>query len=329
MKLCLFVNDVAAESPEYTTTRLAVAAGQRGHDVWYVGAGDFQCADDEVAARAWHAPDGVTDREGFLSGAAEGARERVSLEDFDILLLRSDPADELPERHWAATAGLMFGDLAAERGVVVLNAPSGLWRATTKLYLESLPRDVRPETVVTRDVEEVRAFVEAHGGRAVLKPLQGSGGEGVFIVTPGGDVNLSQMVEALARDGYLAVQELLPGAEEGDTRLFLLDGKPLRSGDAYAAFRRIPAEGEARSNMSVGATVAPAEIDATILGVAERVGPHLGREGMFLVGLDIIGDRLLEANVFSAGGLRSVQETTGVDFAPIIIEALERKVAVR
>ena len=151
----------------------------------------------------------------------------------------------------------------------------------------------------------------------------------MFIVNPGGDVNLSQMVEALARDGYLAVQELLPGAEEGDTRLFLLDGKPLRSGDAYAAFRRIPAEGEARSNMSVGATVAPAEIDATILGVAERVGPHLGREGMFLVGLDIIGDRLLEANVFSAGGLRSVQETTGVDFAPIIIEALERKVAVR
>lgn len=326
MRIGVFVNDLATEKPEYTTTRLGMAATARGHEIWYIGAEDFACdPDGSVRARAGRPAAGASDLEAFLAGAAQGERERISVDDLDALLLRNDPADDVPDRRWAQNVGVLFGGLAARRGVVVLNDPAGLSVALTKLYLQHFPPEVRPATLVTRDPGEVRAFVGHHGGRAVLKPLQGSGGQGVFLVQPDDDVNLDQMVEALARDGYLVAQEYAPAAAQGDTRLFLLDGQPLQSDGTYAAFRRIPAAGEARSNMRTGATVEPAEVDATVLRLAEKVGPRLANDGMFLVGLDIAGDHLLEVNVFSPGGLRSVQSTTGTDFAPVIVEAVEGK----
>ena len=325
MKIGMFVNDVASEQPTYTTTRLAHAALGRDHEVWYIGAGDFACdPDDAVRARAWPVPCGATDVESLLDGAADADRRRLTVDDLDVLLLRNDPADDLVDRPWAQTAGILFGDLAARHGVTVVNDPTGLGRARTKLYLEHLPPEVRPASLITRDVDEVRAFVEQRGGAAVLKPVQGSGGSGVFIVKSDDQVNLDQMVEALARDGYLIAQELLPEASEGDTRLFLVDGRPLRSDGVYAAFRRLSADGEARTNMRVGGTVEPADVDDAMLELADRIRPQLVEDGIFFAGLDIAAGRLLEVNVFSPGGLGSVQRMTGVDFAPVVIEALEQ-----
>jgi glutathione synthase len=324
VKLGIVVNDLATEKPVYTTTRLAVAAVARGHHVWYIGAGDFACdPDDDLRARAWRAPTGISDLEEFLAGATEDERERIAVDRLDVLWLRSDPADEPQERAWAQTAPVLFGELAANRGVVVLNSPAGLSRALTKIYFERLPRAVRPTTLVTRDAAEVRAFIEAHGGHGVLKPLRGSGGQGVFIVHPNDEVNISQMVDALCRDGYLVAQEYVPAAVDGDTRLFLVDGEPLQHDGAYAAFRRIPASGEARANTTAGAETAPATIDDRVLALVDAVRPQLQEDGMFFVGLDIVGDLVLEANVFSPGGLGSTQKATDIDFAPIVIEAIE------
>lgn len=325
MRFGFLVNDVGTEVPAYTTTRLSAAAVERGHDVWYIGAGDFAVDDDDaVRARAWPAPRGRADLDLFLAGASDPFRERITVDDLDVLLLRNDPADDLVDRQWAQTVGILFGQLAAERGLRVLNDPAGLSRALTKLYLQNFPRDVRPATLVTRDVADVRDFVGCRGGRCVLKPLRGSKGHGVFLVQPDDDVNLDQMVEALTRDGYLIAQEYVPAAVDGDLRLFLLDGRPLQVEGAYAAFRRVPAEGEARANMRAGARAEPAAIDATVLRLAERVGPRLASDGMFLVGLDIAGDQVLEVNVFSPGGLGSAQRTTGVDFVPAVLDAIER-----
>jgi glutathione synthase len=330
VKLAMFVNDIATEQPVYTTTRLAVGAVARDHEVWYIGAGDFALeADRSLTAKAWHAPRGVSDPESFLDGAPDAPRERIAVDDLDVLLLRNDPADDVPDRHWAQTAGVLFGERAADRGVLVLNDPVGLSRALTKLYLDSFPADISPATLVTRDTDDVRSFVEAHGGRAVLKPLQGSKGHGVFVVNPDDEVNLDQMVDALTRDGYLIAQEYVPEATDGDVRLFLIDGEPLRVDGAHAAFRRVPAEGEARANMDAGATAEPAVIDDRILGIAERVGPRLAKDGVFLAGLDIVGSHVLEINVFSPGGLGSAQGMTGVDFVPAIIEALEARCSAR
>ena len=253
MKLCMFVNDLSTELPTYTTTRLAWTAVGRGHEVWYVDAADFAAdPDDTLRAHAWQAPAGTANGQEFMADAPAGERHRISLEDFDILMIRNDPADDLKDRPWAQTIGLLFGELAARAGVQVVNDPTGMSRAVNKLYLEHLPRPARPESVITRKVEDVREFVERHDGRAVLRPLQGSGGEGVFFVHPEDAVNLDQMVESLARDGYLAAQEVLPDADQGDVRLFVLDGEALQVDWDYAAFRRVPAEGEARSNMRAG-----------------------------------------------------------------------------
>ena len=328
MKLGMFVNDVASEKPAYTTTRLAAAALGRGHEVWYIGAADFSCdPDDAIRARAWRAPAEVTDIDVLLTGAADADRERLNVGDLDVLLLRNDPADDLTDRPWAQSAGLLFGDLASRHGVKVVNDPVGLGRASTKLYLEHLPRDVRPASLITRDLDEVRAFVDQQGGTVVLKPVQGSGGSGVFIVQPEGGVNLDQMVEALARDGYLIAQEYLPEASDGDTRLFLLDGRPLQSDGVYAAFRRRSADGEARTNMRVGGTVEPAVVDDATLELVDRIRPRLVEDGIFFAGLDIAAGRLLEVNVFSPGGLGSVERMTGVDFAPVVIQAVEQLAA--
>lgn len=325
MKLGIFVNDVASEKPQFTTTRLAMAAVRRGHDVWYIGAGDFACdPDDAVRAQACRAPTGQSDNEAFLEKLEP---ERFTVDDLDALWLRSDPADDVPDRFWAQTAGIMFGGLAERRGVFVVNNPAGLSLALSKLYLHHFPPEVRPATLITRSADDVRRFVDDHNGRAVIKPLQGSGGQGVFIVTPDDDVNLDQMVDAVTRDGYLIAQENLPAAaEEGDVRLFVLEGEPLQVDGTYAAFRRVPAEGEARANMSAGATVEAAQIDDTTRRIVDAVGPKLREDGMFLAGLDIVGDCLLEINVFSPGGFGSIESLTGVDFNEIVVEALERKV---
>ena len=328
MKLCLFVNDLATELPTYTTTRIAMTAVERGHEVWYADAGSFACdPDDGLRAHAWRPNASAEDGKAFLAGAETGERTRIDVDGIDVLLIRNDPADDLKDRPWAQTDGLLFGDLAAQRGVVVLNDPIGMARAVTKLYLEHLPRDARPESIVTRSADDVRAFVEAHDGRAVLKPLQGSGGEGVFFIHPEDECNIDQMVESLARDGYLTAQEVLPDAEEGDIRLFLLEGDPLVVDGVHAAFRRVPAEGEARSNMRAGGTPVAVEVDDEVLRLVDLIRPRLRQDGMFLVGLDVMGGRLLEINVFSPGGLGSAQLITGVDFIPAIVDALEARAA--
>jgi glutathione synthase len=138
--------------------------------------------------------------------------------------------------------------------------------------------------------------------------------------------NLNQIVESLTRDGFIIVQEYLPAAAEGDTRLFVMNGQPLRHRGKYAAFRRIRTGDDMRSNVSAGGTIARATIDDTALRIAEIVRPKLVADGMFLVGLDIVGDKLMEINVFSPGGLGSAQRFEKVNFAHAVLEALERKV---
>ena len=188
---------------------------------------------------------------------------------------------------------------------------------------------MRPKTLISRDVELITDFVDDLGGKAVLKPLQGSGGSGVFLINSAESPNLNQIIEAISRDGYVVAQEYLPEATEGDVRLFVMNGRPLEVDGKYAAFRRLPSAKDVRSNMSVGGKAAKAKVTDEMLHMVDVVRPKLVADGMFLVGLDIVGDKLMEINVFSPGGLGSAQSLVEVDFAPIIIEELERKVRIR
>ncbi len=330
MKLGFFVNDISTEQPGYTTTRLAMAANNRGHEVWLMGAGDFAYdPDDNIRARAHTVPKKTyKTSEGFL-GDLQGKKavaERITVDELDVLMLRNDPSQDAAMRSWAQSSGIIFGRVAMRHGVIVLNDPNGLSKAMNKMYFQLFPEEVRPRTLITRDRNEIRAFAKEEGGNIVLKPLQGSGGANVFLVRKDDLSNLNQMVDAVSRDGYVIAQEFIPEAAEGDTRLFLMNGLPLRYKGKYAAFRRVRSGDDIRSNIHAGGKLKEAEVTEGHIKLAEMVRPKLVLDGMFLVGLDIVGDKLMEINVFSPGGLGSAQKFENVNFAHGVVAALERKV---
>ena len=333
MKIGFVCNEIATEEAGYTTTRLAFAALHAGHEVWLMGVGDFANGPDD-AVHAWARQPARTKYRTPATYLADVQGEkaetaRITVDDLDVLMLRNDPAADLGTRPWAQSAGVIFGQRAAARGVIVVNDPHALADATTKMYFENFPAEARPRSVISRNPTDLKKFVEAEGGRACLKPLQGSGGTNVFIVDPKGTSNLNQIIEAVTRDGYGIAQEFLPAAKHGDTRFFLMNGDPLVAGGKYCAFRRINAKGDSRSNLHAGGRVARAKITDEILELAAIVRPKLIQDGMFLVGLDVVGDKLMEINVFSPGGLGSAAKLEKVDFAAAVIEALERKVSAR
>jgi glutathione synthase len=333
MKIGFVVNDVATEEAGYTTTRLAMAAVNRGHEAWLMGVGDLASdADDTIRAWGRAAPgESYRSAKSYLAGVQgdDAQQQRIAVDELDVLLLRNDPAADLTTRPWAQSAGYIFGQRAARHGVIVLNDPSSLATAINKMYLEHFPEEVRPRALISRNADDIRKFVENEGGRAVLKPLQGSGGTNVFVVEPSEVGNLNQIIEAVSRDGYVIAQEYLPAAKQGDVRLFLMNGVPLEVDGRYAAFRRVAAKGDVRSNLHAGGRMQKAAVTDEMLHLADVVRPKLVRDGMFLVGLDIVGDKLMELNVFSPGGIGSSSKMEGSDFAVAIVTALERKVAYR
>jgi glutathione synthase len=324
------VNDIKTEEPGYTTTRLAMAAINRGHETWVMGAGDFAYdTDEKIHARARSAPKSTyKSSEGYLADlqGKKAKIERIAVDDLDVLMLRNDPSTDMGLRAWAQSSGIIFGRAAMRHGVIVLNDPNGLAKAMNKMYFQLFPEQVRPRTLITRDRDEIRKFAKEEGENIVLKPLQGSGGTGVFLVRKDDLSNLNQMIEAVSRDGYVIAQEYLPAAAEGDTRLFLMNGQPFRYKGKYAAFRRVRTGDDIRSNIHAGGKLRQAEISDMHLKIAEIVRPKLVQDGMFLVGLDIVGDKLMEINVFSPGGLGSAQKFEKVNFSHAVIIALERKV---
>ena len=330
MRIGFVVNDIETEQPNYTTVRIAMAAVNRGHEAWLIGTGDFAFdPDDYVRARAKSAPKtSYKSLKSFLDElrGPRGKSQRITVDDLDVLMLRNDPAEDRGRRAWAQTAGIMFGRAAMRRGVIVLNDPDGLANAMNKMYFQLFPEEVRPATLITRDREEIRTFAKETGGDIVIKPLQGSGGQGVFRVKGDDLGNINQMVEAVTRDGYVVAQEYLKDAAEGDTRLFMMNGAPLRYKNKYAAFRRLRSGDDIRSNIHAGGSKDKAVIGDAALRIAEIVRPKLVLDGMFLVGLDIVGDKLMEINVFSPGGLGSAQTFENVNFANAVVAALERKV---
>ena len=330
MKIGFMVNDIKTEEPGYTTTRLAMAAINRGHEAWVMGAGDFAYdVDEKIHARARSAPkSNYKSSDGYLADlqGKKAKIERITVDDLDILMLRNDPSTDLGLRSWAQSSGIIFGRAAMRHGVIVLNDPNGLAKAMNKMYFQLFPEQVRPRTLITRDRDEIKKFAKAEGENIVLKPLQGSGGTGVFLVRKDDLSNLNQMIEAVSRDGYVIAQEYLPAASEGDTRLFLMNGQPFRYKGKYAAFRRVRTGDDIRSNIHAGGKLRQAEISDVHLKIAEIVRPKLVQDGMFLVGLDIVGDKLMEINVFSPGGLGSAQKFEKVNFSHAVIIALERKV---
>lgn len=329
MRIGFVVNEPETEDPRFTTTELAMAAGRLGHEPWIMGVADFIYASDgKIYGLARKIP-----REECESGDSvvkilrDSTHEptKLALADLDVLMLRNDPSADKNERPWAQTPAIMFGPLAVQQGVLVLNDPTHLATALNKIYFQHFPEQVRPETCISRDANEIKHFADSHGGKVVIKPLDGSGGESVFLLRSDDPANSNQMIEAVIRDGYCIAQAYLPAAKEGDVRLFVMNGQALQHDGVFAAFRRVNKSGDMRSNMHTGGVSELAEVDESMLRLVELVRPKLVADGMFLVGLDIVVDKLMEINVFSPGGFWSLRNLTGVNFADVVIQDIARK----
>jgi glutathione synthase len=327
MRLAFFVNDVAGEIDEYATTRLARAASRSGHEAWYIGVEDVELGESggQLVARARRAvfTEGDT-LASFMKAVKERDAERIVLDDLHALFLRNESIDDLQQRPWASSLGAVFGQMLKGRGVTVVNDPMSLIRATSKLYLEEFPERIRPRSLVTRDPEAIKTFA-ADVGRCVVKPLYGAKGRNVFLVKDAAEPNLAQIIEAVLQDGYAIVQEFVDGGEDGDARIFLLDGQLLECDGKAAAFRRVPTGTDPRANISKGGRSVPLEIGAAERRVIDAMGEKLRADGMFFVGVDVIGDKVVEINAESPGGLQSIERLYDMDVCPTIIEALERR----
>lgn len=333
MRIAFFVNAIEDEHPRFTTTVFALAALSRGHQVCYMTPGDFVLrADDTLHVSVLNLPDKTFKKVETLHKAlqsTEATRETIDVAELDVIMLRNDPSQDADKQPWAAHAGPMFGRLAVDRGVLVINDPNGLALAQNKLYLQGFPEKSRPPSLISKNLEEIRNFIDSQPEGVIIKPLQGSGGKNVFKIKGPDDSNINQIFEAVSEEGYMIAQGFMPEAVDGDVRFFLMNGVPLERDGQYAALRRVPAKGDVRSNMHAKGTATQVKMTDRILAVAEIVRPKLIHDGLFLVGLDIVGDKILEINVFTPGGLWSICDMYNTDFSDSVIQSLEKKIEIR
>jgi glutathione synthase len=328
MRIGFVMNDLLKERLPSSTLVMAMGATNMGHEVWLMGVGDFAYnGDEKVHARARLTKGRFeTPAAYYRSICSEEAKaERITVEELDVLMLRNDPAADY-QCAWAQHAAVVFGRAAMLHGVLVCNDPEGLCKAVNKMYFQQFPGTLRLETQISRSREDLRHFYHEHGKWMIIKPLMGSAGRNVFMVQPEDETNLNQMIDAILRDGYVIAQEFAREAFEGDVRMLLMNGEPLKVDGKYAAFKRRRSPEDIRSNIHAGGKAEPVEVTDEMLELADTVRPKLVEDGMFFTGIDILGNKLLEVNVFSAGGLDKAGRFAGVDFTQAVIEALEKKV---
>jgi glutathione synthase len=201
---------------------------------------------------------------------------------------------------------------------LVVNDPAHVRNAPEKLFVTEFA-DFIPPTLITSDANEIRQFRERHKD-IILKPLYGNGGSGVFRVRPD-DENLGALLEmftAFYREPVI-VQRYLPEVRQGDKRIILVDG------EFAGAINRVPAAGEARSNMHVGGRPEATDLTAREQAICAAIGPELKKRGFLFTGIDVIGDYMTEINVTSPTGIHEVRRFGGADIAALVWDAIEKK----
>jgi glutathione synthase len=246
-----------------------------------------------------------------------GEERTGPLGSFDVIFMRKDPPFDLA--YYFATHVLSLVD---PRTTLVVNDPRGLREANEKLYALHFP-DVIPESLVAADAARLRAFMEMLGGEMIVKPLDGCGGAGVFHVHRA-DRNLNAILELSTANGtrlVMAQRYLAAVRTSGDKRVIVLAGEPL------GAIARVPREDEHRGNIHVGGLVARAAIDARDREICRRMAPRLEADGLYFVGLDVIGGLVTEVNVTSPTGIQEIDRLDGVCLEADVLDWVEGRAA--
>ena len=291
-----------------TTFAMMLEVQRRGWRLLYMELGDLYLADGMCFARARDiaVKDDATDWFTF-GDASEAPLHELA----DIVLMRKDPPFDM--EYVYATYLLERASLA---GALVVNAPDALRDVNEKAYIGWFAQCCAP-TLVSRDMNRLRAFVEAHPD-AVLKPLDGMGGASVFR-TSTRDPNLSVILETLSEHGerFVMAQRYIPEISSGDKRILLIDGEPV----PYA-LARTPAAGESRGNLAAGGRGEGVPLSERDRWICTQVGPTMRDKGLLFVGLDVIGDYLTEINVTSPTCVRELDQIFNLNIAGDFFDAL-------
>ncbi|MGK7927311.1 MAG: glutathione synthase [Spirulina sp.] len=314
MKFLFIIDPISLLIPGHdSSVAMMESAQQLGHEVWITETHRLSV----ISGKAWGflQPVSLTpvEQQGDRWVAKQpwyelGEGSLQPLEAMDAVLMRKDPPVTIPYLYVTQIL-----DLIDPTKTLVMNRPRGLQAANEKLYALNFP-SVIPETIVTQDKQVVWEFVHQKGA-AVLKPLDGKGGEGILFLHDG-DRNLNSLIEISTHWGQepVMLQEYLPAASEGDKRVILLAGEPI------GAVNRIPVGKEFRGNMAVGGRVAKTEISDRDREICHVVAPKLKEDGLYFVGLDIIGGYLTEVNVTSPTGIREIDLLDNVCLGKEVIE---------
>ena len=292
-----------------STFAIMLAAQARGHRLWHYAAGDLSYRDGRLTAPARP----VTVQRVAGDHHRYGERQTIDLAaDVDVVLMRQDPPFDLAY----ITATHLLERIQGE--TLVVNDPAAVRNAPEKLFVLDYA-EFMPPTLITRRLEEARAFHAAHG-EVVVKPLYGNAGSAVFHVGRK-DANLAALTELFGqvwREPFM-VQAFLPDVRLGDKRIVLIDGKPA------GAVNRLPKEGEIRSNLAVGGSGAATTLTPREEEICAAIGPELARRGLLFVGIDVIAGYLTEINVTSPTGIVAIDRFNGTDTPALIWDAIEGK----
>ena len=297
--------DINADS----TFRLAEEAQNRGHDLYVYTPNDLTFNRGKIIAkgRSISLKRKIGDHVNF------GAVELLALSEFDVIWLRQDPPFDMG---YITNTHLL--DLIGQKTLIV-NNPFWVRNLPEKLLVLEFP-DLIPETVISRDLEEIKRFKNEFKD-IIIKPLYGNGGAGIFRLRED-DKNLTSLHELFSNMSSepLIAQAFLPDVKKGDKRIILVDGEPV------GAINRVPKAGETRSNMHVGGKAEPAKLSQRDREICRSIGPVLKNKGQVFVGIDVIGDYLTEINVTSPTGIQELERFDKVNIAEMIWHAVEKKV---
>jgi glutathione synthase len=295
-----------------STLAMLLAAQKRGWDIVYFRQQDLLVRDGAPLGHGQRLKvEDRSDRWFELLGPWSGR-----LESLDVLLMRKDPPFDM---EYIYTTYIL--ELAEQRGLLVVNKPASLRDINEKAYTAWFSH-CTPPSIITRSRHELLAFLDEQQ-KIVLKPLDGMGGRSIFVISRG-EVNTNVIIETITDHGtcFVIGQRFVPEITEGDKRILLIDGTPV----PYA-LARIPAPGESRGNIVMGAKTEGRELSERDRWLCAEVGPLLAAKGIMFAGLDVIGDYLTEINVTSPTGIRELDRAYGLDIADKLLAAIDQRLS--
>lgn len=317
MNICFVFGDWEEIDPQYETTlSLVHECCKRGHRVAIFSPGNLTIRDNITYAfcKIIEKKDKISDSIPSFYKSVKFKTQRLPVKGFDVLFLRQNPPLD--------NNMLNFLDSVKE-DTIIINDVDGLRKASNKIYTTSFEDEHNyiPETHVSKDIDYLDSVIkEAKADKMILKPLDGYGGKGVIVLETKAKANIRSLLEFYIGDdkkNYVILQEYLEGAVNGDVRVMMLNGEPI------GAMKRVPKDGDARSNVHAGGTVEKYTLTKTDRDLCRIVGQKLVMDGIYFAGLDIIDGKLLEVNVLSPGGIPRINKLNKVKLQRQVIDFVE------